>query len=396
MESEPITPSEPQPSGAPPRRIGLIWPLLGVGIVAGGLWLLARKHKETTPDPLRLQPPVVAVAKVDREDLYNEVTIAAEFRPYLEAELNAKVSGFLSVINVDFGDKVKAGQLLAVLEVPELKDDLDSARAAQGRAGADYTNAHLLFTRLVGVNNEHSNLVAQQDIDTAEAKDSASAAALASAKADVEKYQTLLGYTQITAPFDGVVTARYADPGALIQAGTSSDTQARPLVRVSDNYLLRLDFPVSVDDVRYIHLGDKVEVRVQSLGDKLFRGQVSRFTGKVNHDTRTMITEIEVPNPNLQLVPGMYAAATFKLEQRPHALAIPIQAVSFRDDPSVYLVNRSHEIEARAVTLGLVTSTRCEVTSGLNEGDLLMIGGRSSVHPGEKVDTKPWPEPVLP
>jgi multidrug efflux pump subunit AcrA (membrane-fusion protein) len=132
------------------------------------------------------------------------------------------------------------------------------------------------------------------------------------------------------------------------------------------------------------------------LGDKLFRGQVSRFTGKVNHDTRTMITEIEVPNPNLQLVPGMYAAATFKLEQRPHALAIPIQAVSFGDDASVYLVNRSHEIEARAVTLGLVTSTRCEVTSGLNEGDLLMIGGRSSVHPGEKVATKPWPEPVLP
>jgi multidrug efflux pump subunit AcrA (membrane-fusion protein) len=97
---------------------------------------------------------------------------------------------------------------------------------------------------------------------------------------------------------------RYADPGALIQAGTASDTQSRPLVRVSDNYRLRLDFPVSVDDVKSIHLGDKVQVRVQSLGNKLFTGNVARFTDKVNHDTRTMITEIEVPNPNLELKPG--------------------------------------------------------------------------------------------
>ncbi len=129
---------------------------------------------------------------------------------------------------MDFGDKVKTGQLLATLEVPELKDELNSAVAAQQQAGADYTNAHLIYTRLAGVNHEHPNLVAQQDIDTAQAKDLATAAALASAKAEVEKYQTLFDYTQITAPFDGVVTARYADPGALIQAGTASDVQARP------------------------------------------------------------------------------------------------------------------------------------------------------------------------
>ena len=191
------------------------------------------------------------------------------------------------------------------------------------------------------MNNEHSNLVAQQDIDTAEAKDSVAAAALASAKADVEKYQTLVGYTQITAPFDGVVTMRYADPGALIQAGTASDTQAKPLVRVSDNYRLRLDFPVSVDYVKDIHLGDKVEVRVQSLDNKRITGEVSRFTDKVNNDTRTMITEIEVPNPNLELVPGMYAAVVLKVEQRPHALTIPIEAVSIGDSTTVYVVNGS-------------------------------------------------------
>jgi RND family efflux transporter MFP subunit len=396
VEAETITPPEPRPSGAPRRRPGLIWPLLAVGIIVSGLWLYAHNHHGATPDPSDLQAPTVAVATVDREDLYNEVTIAAEFRPYMEVELNAKVSGYVTNMNVDFGDKVKKGQLLASLEVPELHAELDAAKAAQQRTEAEYTNAHLIYTRLDGVNVEHSNLVAQQDIDTAEAKDRATAAALASAKADVEKYQTLFDYTQITAPFDGVVTMRYADPGALIQAGTSSDTQARPLVRLSDNYRLRLDFPVSVDDVRFIHLGDKVAVRVQSLGNKLFTGEVSRFTSRVNHDTRTMMTELEVPNPNLELVPGMYAAAAFKLEQRLNALSIPIQAVSLGDTDTVYVVNGGHEIEKRTVTLGLETPTRREVTSGLKEGELVIIGGGFSVQSGEKVETKPWHEPVLP
>jgi RND family efflux transporter MFP subunit len=335
--------------------------------------------------------PAVAVAKVDREDLYNEVTIPGEFRPYVEAELNAKVSGFLSVINVDFGDKVKAGQLLAVLEVPELKAELDASIAAQQRAEADYTNAHLIYTRLVGVNKEHPNLVAQQDIDTAQAKDSATLAAVASAKADVEKYQTLFGYTQITAPFDGVITRRSADPGALIQAGTSSDTQARPLVRISDNYLLRLDFPVSVEYVKDIHLGDLVRVRVDSLGGKTFTGKITRFTGKVSEDTRTMITEMEVANPNLEIVPGMYAVVVLKVQQRSQVLAIPTEAVASEKESTVDVVNQDNQIEERAVALGLETPDRYEVASGLKEGEKVMIGSHSRVHAGEKVEPKPWP-----
>ena len=161
VEAETITPPEPRPSGAPRRRPGLIWPLLAVGIIVSGLWLYAHNHHGATPDPSDLQAPTVAVATVDREDLYNEVTIAAEFRPYMEVELNAKVSGYVTNMNVDFGDKVKAGQLLATLEVPELHAELDAAKAARERAEADYKNAHLIYTRLEGVNKEHPNLVAQ-------------------------------------------------------------------------------------------------------------------------------------------------------------------------------------------------------------------------------------------
>jgi RND family efflux transporter MFP subunit len=332
--------------------------------------------------------PTVAVARVDREDLYREVTIPAEFRAYEEVELHAKVSGYVSQMKVDFGDQVKAGQLMATLEVPELLDDLHNAMAAVQRAEADHTDAQLISTRLVAVNQQQPNLVAQQDLDTAGAKERVAAAALVAAKAEVEKYQTMVSYTQITAPFDGVVTWRYADPGTLIQAGTTSDTQSKPVVRVSDNYRLRLDFPVSVEYVKDIHLGDEVAVRVESLGGKSFTGTISRFTQQVADNTRTMITEMEVLNPNLEIIPGMYATVVLKVENRPQSLAIPIQTSASGGTTRVLVVNANHEIEERSVTLGLETPSKYEVVFGLREGDLVMMGNPAQLKPGQKVETK--------
>jgi RND family efflux transporter MFP subunit len=350
------------------------------------LGLLRGKSGKT--GPANSSAPSAAVATVEREDLFRAIEIPAEFRPYVEVELHAKVSGYLQTINVDFGDLVKSNQLLGVLEVPELKAELDAAIAAAKRAQADYVDAHLIYQRLQGVDREHPNLVAQQDIDNAEARNNATEAAVSATKADVEKYQTLFGYTQIIAPFDGVITWRYVDPGDLIQAGTSSG-QAKPVVRVSDNYLLRLDFPVSVEYVQYMKNGSLVEVRVDSLGGKKYSGRITRFTHEVNEDTRTMTTEIEVPNPNLELTPGMYAAVVLKVQERPSALAVPIEAVSSGPKPTVFLVNSNNEVEERPVTLGLETANRYEILDGLKEGDKVIIGHRSEFHPGEKVEPKP-------
>ncbi|HVM60620.1 MAG TPA: efflux RND transporter periplasmic adaptor subunit [Verrucomicrobiae bacterium] len=362
--------------------------LAAVAIVGGFVWFARRAGAEASREPAAAELPVVAVAKVERQDLYHEVTIPAEFRPYEEVELHAKVSGYVDKMNVDFGDRVKAGQLLATLDVPELRDDLSNSIAMVQRAEADHADAHLLHRRLVGVNQQQPNLVAQQDLDTAEAKDRSTEAAIAAAKADVEKYQALLTYTQITAPFDGVITWRFADPGALIQAGTTSDTQAKSLLRISDNYRLRLDFPVSVEYVKDIHLGDKVDVRVESLGGESFTGSVTRFTDKVSENTRTMITEIEVLNPNLQIVPGMYATVVLKVEKRPQALSIPLQAAAAGGSTHLLVVNASHEIEERPVTLGLETPSRYEVVSGVHEGDLVMLGNPAQLKPGQKVEAK--------
>ena len=188
-----------------------------VAVVSLPLWRAFRGHSSAHAaalTPATCTP--VAVARVDRQDLYNEVTIPAEFRPYLQVELHAKVSGYVEQINVDIGDRVKAGQLLAKLEIPELQSELDRAQSAAKRAEADYKDAHLVYTRLQAVDKSNPNLVAQQELDAAEARDATTDAAVGAAKAEVEKYQTLVSYTRIIAPFDGVVTHRYADPGSLI------------------------------------------------------------------------------------------------------------------------------------------------------------------------------------
>ena len=365
--------------------------LLIIGVAA---WFLFLKPGEEKPQPTNNEVVTVGAAKVVRQDMFNEVPIPAEFRPYVQSQLHAIVTGYVSKMNVDFGDKVKQGQVLATLNVPELQDQMDNAKANQQQAEANYANDHLLYTRLQQVNQEHPKLVARQDLDTARLKDANSAAAVAAAKANVEKFQTLATYTSIVAPFDGVITQRSVDPGALVQAGTSSD-RAPELLQVSDNYHLRLDFPVSVDYVQDVHVGVPVNVRVDSLHGKLFTGNITRFQSKVNDQTRTMITEIEIDNPDLEIVPGMYAVVLFEYARRPDALAIPIEAVSDPKNPTVYLIGSDHKIESRPVKLGVEMPDKFQVTEGLQEGDWVMIGNRSQVHPGQQVDAKLVGQPKL-
>jgi RND family efflux transporter MFP subunit len=370
------------PPWSVPRRWGLAALAALVALVIG-----ARTWQARTVGAAAAAAPTVAVARVARAPLFKAINIAAEFRPYAEVDVHAKVSGYVKEMKVDIGDHVKAGQLLAVLEVPELRDDFDRATASLHRAQADYRDAHLSYSRLVAVNQEHPNLIAQQDLDTAEAHEASAQGSLGAARADVEKYQTLAGYARIVAPFAGVITKRYADPGSLIQAGTASNTQAMPLVRVSDNSVLRLDFPVSVDYVHGVHVDAPVSIRVDSLGGRVIEGRIARIADQVDDSTRTMVTELEVPNPAGDLVPGMYCTVTLRTDERPQALVIPVEAVA-AGGTRVLVVNGTHRLEERAVTLGLETPGRYEVLAGLAEGDLVMIGNPGQLAAGQKVEPR--------
>jgi RND family efflux transporter MFP subunit len=192
----------------------------------------------------------------------------------------------------------------------------------------------------------------------------------------------------ISAPFDGVVTKRYANEGSMIQAGTASQTQAMPIVQLSQNNLLRLILPVPESAVSRVHVGGTVDVRVSSLG-RTFPGRVARFAGDIQQSTRTMDTEVDVPNPSLTLMPGMYAEVDLRVDERRDALTVPLDAVDRNGGSTrVYTVTPSGAIRIVAVTLGLEDDRRVEVRTGLRDGDVVVVGRRTALKDGQQVQTK--------
>ena len=360
------------------------------------------------------QPSVtVGVTRVTKKTLSRQLTLSSELVPFQEIDVYAKESGYIQKLNVDYGTHVQQGQVMATLEIPELlaqlqedQADIKNANNQVSRAQnevkrdeAQYNALHLEYTRLNGVFENQPGIVAQQEVDDAQGKDLASASQVDAAKAGLDAAQsnlarsqarlshdqTLYDYAKIVAPFSGVITQRYANLGALVQAGTTSSTQAMPIVRLSQDDLFRLVIPVPESYVRYIRVGDMVEVRVPSLNQS-FPGKVTRFSVDVRQDTRTMHTEVDVPNPKRVLVPGLYAEATLSLEHRDDIPSVPLQAVNHEGSrTTVYIVNGDGEIEDRPITVGIQTSTDAEVTSGLNEGEQVIVSDRSGLKPGQRV-----------
>jgi RND family efflux transporter MFP subunit len=355
----------------------------------------------------------VGVTKVVKKTLGRDITLSSELVPFQEIDVYAKESGYVKKLSVDYGTHVKQGQVMAVLEIPELEAQLQQDQAEVKNAAdqvtraqhelkryeAQYNALHLEYTRLNTVFQNQPGIVAQQEVDDAQGKDLAAASqvdagksaldaaesALAAAKAKLSHDQTLFDYSKITAPFSGVVTERYANLGTLVQAGTGSSTQAMPLVRLSQDDLFRLVIPVPESYVRYIKVGDQVNVNVASL-NRTFPGKVARLSEDVRQDTRTMHTEVDVPNPQKVLVPGLYAEADLVLEHREDIPVVPLQAINHEGSgTTVFVVNSKGEIEDRPITLGIQTSSEAEVVSGLTEGQMVIVSDRAALKPGQSV-----------
>lgn len=415
MYSAPVqpvrTPFLPKVSGRCIRHMRTIFAfMLLLAIMAGAAGC---RSKLRNSEAQAAEIPSATVIRPARGNIAHTLNLAGQFQPYQVIDVHAKVSGYIRHIYVDIGDKVRQGQVLAVLEVPELdaqlkgtvaevahsKDEITRSQHEVLRSQAEHAAIHADYTRLKQAAAAQPGLIAEQELDNAQSKDLASEAQVDAAKAalaaaqqqaavagaDNERVGDLNAYTKVTAPLNGVVIWRYADTGALIQAGTSSDVQTLPVVKLSQSDLLRLRLPVPEDAVRFIHEGALVNVRVDAVNRTLV-GKVVRFTRNVNVATRTMETEIDVENNDLSLSPGMYANATLDLEHKENVLTIPIQAV-MKDggNSTVLVVNHQNRVESRNVRLGIQGSTLVEVTAGLNVGDRVVTGGQSKYQPGETV-----------
>jgi RND family efflux transporter MFP subunit len=392
------------------HRKRILWIAVLLCLLLAALFLIVRNHYGKGPVE---QPMAAAVVAVTRGNLANSLTVAGQFQPYQQVDLHAKVSGYIRWIKVDIGDRVRQGEVLAVLEVPELQNQVEGAQAEVRHSQSDITRAqsevvsaestysavHAEYTRLEEASKERPGLIAEQELDDARAKDQEAAAQVGVAKASLNAMQqqlgvsratrsrleTMSGYEQIIAPFTGVVTKRYADTGTLIQAGQDNNTQTLPVVQVAESDLLRLRMPVPESDVPYIQVGGDVQVKVNATGHT-FTGKIIRFSRALDTNTRTMLTEVDVPNRDLSLSPGMYAETTIQLLQKNDALILPAQAVVQSGDQSyVLVVDAANHVEKRNVTLGIQTSNRVEITSGLQAGDNVIASGQTGYQPGEVV-----------
>ena len=354
-----------------------------------------------------------SVAPVTRGDLSSTLTVAGEFQPYQEVELHAKVSGYIRRISVDIGDRVKSGQVIATLEVPELNAQVAASQAeirhsqseitrAQNEvtlAEANHAASHAAYTRLSEASKSRPGLIAEQELDDARAKDqdgeakidvakSALEAAkeqLGISKADNQRVQSLEDYSIVTAPFTGVVTMRYADVGSLIQAGTASNTQSMPVVKVAQSDLLRLRMPVPEEDVPFIRIGSDVQIKLQATG-KIISGKIVRFTRELAASTRTMLAEVDVPNPDLTLSAGMTAETTIVLQDQKNVLTVPARAVIKGDGQAyVLIVDKDNKVEKVPVTLGIQGSDRIEIAQGLAEHQTVIVSGQENYQSGQVV-----------
>src|ERR1700685_75306 len=297
------------------RRKRILWIAGLFCLLLAILFSIIRIHRGQAPAE---QPKTAAAVAVPRGALASSLSVAGQFQPYQQVDLHAKVSGYIRWIKVDIGDRVRLGQVLALLEVPELQNQVEGAQAEVRHSQSDITRAqseiisaestysalHAEYTRLEEASKERPGLIAEQELDDARAKEQEAAAQVGVAKASLDarqqqlgvsnatrsRLETMSGYEQIVAPFTGVVTKRYADTGTLIQAGQDNNTNTLPVVQVAQSDLLRLRMPVPEGDVPYIQVGGDVQVTVSANG-QTFTGKIIRFSRALDTNTRTMQTE---------------------------------------------------------------------------------------------------------
>ncbi|SRR5579875_155815 len=297
------------------------------------------------------------------------IVLPASVHGYIETNVYAKVPGYLKQILVDKGDRVKQGQVLAVIESPETDRQVQNARAAYEIALiTDRRNQELL----------RQGVIPQQTADE-------SHAAMLQAKATLGQLLALQAYEVIRAEFSGIVTARYVDPGALIPAPTSSTAQQTPIISMATLSPLRIYANVPQDIARYVRDGDSAVIRMAEAPDKEIHGRVTRHPDALDPVTRTMLVEVDLPNKDLALLPGMYVTAEFTVSAPTGSPLVPDDALVFRDGKPYVPVVREGRLHLIAVTLGFDNGTEVQVAGNLKFDDLVALNVGQSARDGEPV-----------
>ena len=317
-------------------------------------------------------PAEVAVTSPRRGDIHRFVTLPRTLRANQQVTLHAKVAGYLKSITVDTGDAVKAGQSLGELEMPELVAERASHEAELRIAQAE-------AERVKAARAKAPDLITPQAADAAEAR-------LALAQAALGENETLLRYSRITAPFDGVVTRRYVDPGAFVPAATAgTNPAAAAIVTIMDYSTIRARVAVPEIESARIQIGQPVVLTTESIPGRTFRGKVSRHSGALDEATRSLHVEADFPNPDLTLRPGMYASIKIGVEHHTGALLVPAAAL-VREKAAGFVFTFADGKAAKVpVKYGFNDGTNAEILDGLAENARVIIPGKVALVHGQPV-----------
>jgi membrane fusion protein (multidrug efflux system) len=341
------------------RALAVIVALLAVQTSCERFWPQARATPVQTIHP-------------KRGEIVRRITLPGNVVAYQEATLYAKVAGYLKTINVDKGNSVKDGDLLAEIEAPEMLADLVKAKAEAEAAQIDYK-------RVSEAQKKASDLVMPQTVDAARAKSGV-------AVAGVQRIETLLSYAKITAPFSGIITKRWVDPGALIPAATSSSApKSAAVVTLMDFNRVRIDVAIPDTEAPFVKTELPVKVTVDELPGRTFDGAITRFAYALDESTKTMATEIEISNPDLALRPGMWASVEIELQKKENALLVPAETLVTEKNKSSVFVVRDSKAQKVSVTTGFDDGVNVEILKGCGPSDAIIIAGKQSVTDGQKV-----------
>ncbi len=341
-------------------------------MLAGCALLSGCNPSSAGPAPKAVAPPAVRVTEPHHGPITRFVTLPGEIRPYQQATLYAKVAGYLKTIAVDKGDRVREGALLAEIEVPELLAERAKYRAEVGVSGIDYK-------RLSESQKKAPDLVVPQTVDDARGR-------LEIARANLERTETLLQYAKIVAPFPGVITQRMVDPGAFIPAATSGTAaQNAAIVTLTDFERVRLQVPVPEVEASLVAVGQPVKCTLDALPGRNFEGTVTRFSYALDESSKTMLAEIELPNPKLELRPGMYAVVKIGLERKADALLLPAEAVLTEKAGAFVFALAENKAKKLRVQTGFNDGAQVELVGGLEPGQRVILAGKQALNDGQAV-----------
>lgn len=330
--------------------------------------------KPASDEPKQKAAPPLAVKVVTpkRGGITRWVTLPGDIKAYQQATLYAKVAGYLKTLTVDKGDQVKEGTLLAEIEVPELI-------AERARNKAEVEVADIDFKRLSESQKKAPDLVVPQTVDDARGK-------LDVAKANLEGTETLLNYARIVAPFSGIITRRFVDPGAFIPAATSGSTsQTAAIVTLTDFNRVRLQVAMPEVEASLVAVGQPVKFTVEGLPNRSFEGTVTRYSYALEEQSKTMLAEIELPNPKLELRPGMYATVKIGIERKEDALLLPTDALlTEKAGASVFIVT-DNKAKKTKVQTGFNDGTNVEILKGVNPDQQVILIGKQALNDNQPI-----------